>query len=208
MRSMPARHPVWLVLLTVSLPMFMAALDNLVVTNALPAIRADLDATLEELTWTINAYTLSFASFILMASALADRFGRRRVFAIGVAVFTVASLACGLSSEASMLIAARAVQGLGAAAVLPLSLTLLSTSVPERLRPSSVTSIMAPHIPDGGVESALLTGSKSAAVTINSACTRQRRSVGRMHRTLKRARCFAVVLGHRCQNLPLFAAPT
>ena len=132
MRSTPARRPVWLVLLTVSLPMFMAALDNLVVTNALPAIRADLDATLEGLTWTINAYTLSFASFILMASALADRFGRRRVFALGVAVFTLASLACGLSTEAWMLIAARAVQGLGAAAVLPLSLTLLSTSVPER----------------------------------------------------------------------------
>src|SRR5690625_5533804 len=138
MRSTPARRPVWLVLLTVSLPMFMAALDNLVVTNALPAIRADLDATLEGLTWTINAYTLSFASFILMASALADRFGRRRVFALGVAVFTLASLACGLSSEAWMLIAARAVQGLGAAAVLPLSLTLLSTSVPERLRPAAI----------------------------------------------------------------------
>ncbi len=138
MRSTPARRPVWLVLLTVSLPMFMAALDNLVVTNALPAIRADLDATLEGLTWTINAYTLSFASFILMASALADRFGRRRVFALGVAVFTVASLACGLSTEAWMLIAARAVQGLGAAAVLPLSLTLLSTSVPERLRPAAI----------------------------------------------------------------------
>src|SRR5690625_2011316 len=138
MRSTPARRPVWLVLLTVSLPMFMAALDNLVVTNALPAIRADLDATLEGLTWTINVYTLSFASFILMASALADRFGRRRVFALGVAVLTVASLACGLSTEAWMLIAARAVQGLGAAAVLPLSLTLLSTSVPERLRPAAI----------------------------------------------------------------------
>lgn len=132
------RHPVWLVVVAVSVPMFMAALDNLVVTNALPVIRAELGASLEELTWVVNAYTLSFASLILMASALADRFGRRRVFSLGVLLFTLASLACGVSGEAWMLITARAFQGAGAAAVLPLSLTLLSTSVPERVRPAAI----------------------------------------------------------------------
>ncbi|MEB4614437.1 DHA2 family efflux MFS transporter permease subunit [Leucobacter sp. M11] len=132
------RRPVWLVLVAVSLPMFMAALDNLVVTNALPVIRAEFGASLEELTWMVNAYTLSFASLILMASALADRFGRRRVFAIGLVVFTLASLACGFSDEAWMLIVARAIQGAGGAALMPLSLTLLSTSVPERVRPAAI----------------------------------------------------------------------
>lgn len=106
-------RPTWLVVLAVSLPMFMAALDNLVVTNALPVIREDLGASLEVLTWTVNAYTLSFASLILMASALADRFGRRRVFIGGLFVFTLASLWCGFSDDVGMLIAARALQGAG-----------------------------------------------------------------------------------------------
>lgn len=131
-------RPTWLVVLAVSLPMFMAALDNLVVTNALPVIREDLGASLEALTWTVNAYTLSFASLILMASALADRFGRRRVFMGGLFVFTLASLWCGFSDDVGMLIAARALQGAGGAAVMPLSLTLLSTSVPLRMRPAAI----------------------------------------------------------------------
>lgn len=131
-------RPTWLVVLAVSLPMFMAALDNLVVTNALPVIREDLGASLEALTWTVNAYTLSFASLILMASALADRFGRRRVFIGGLFVFTLASLWCGFSDDVGMLIAARALQGAGGAAVMPLSLTLLSTSVPLRMRPAAI----------------------------------------------------------------------
>lgn len=138
MNASTARHPVWLVLATVSLPMFMVALDNLVVTNALPVIRAELGASLEELTWVVNAYTLSFASLILMASALADRFGRRRVFAGGLLLFTLASLACGMSSEVWMLLVSRALQGVGAAGVMPLSLTLLSTSVPDRVRPAAI----------------------------------------------------------------------
>lgn len=138
MSEQTRRRPVWLVLMAVSLPMFMASLDNLVVTNALPVIRAEIGASLEELTWTVNAYTLSFASLILMASSLADRFGRRRVFMIGLTVFTLASLACGLSTESWMLILARAFQGAGGAALMPLSLTLLSTSVPERMRPAAI----------------------------------------------------------------------
>lgn len=138
MSETAGRRPIWLVLTAVSLPIFMAALDNLVVTNALPVIREELDATLEQLTWVVNAYTLSFASLILMASALADRFGRRRVFLGGLVVFTLASVACGLSDQIELLIAARAVQGAGGAAIMPLSLTLLSTSVPEQMRPLAI----------------------------------------------------------------------
>src|SRR5699024_3760028 len=138
MKQTTSARPTWLVIVAVSLPMFMAALDNLVVTNALPVIRAELGASLEELSWTVNAYTLAFASLILMASALADRFGRRRVFMAGLVVFTAASLWCGLADDAWTLICARALQGAGGAAVMPLSLTLLSTSVPERLRPAAI----------------------------------------------------------------------
>ena len=133
----PAR-PIWLIILTVSLPMFMASLDNLIVTNALPVIGRELGATFEQLSWFVNAYTLAFASLVLMSSGLADRCGRRRIFAGGLALFTVGSLLCGLSTEPWMLIAARTLQGVGGAALLPLSLTLLSTSVPERLRPAVI----------------------------------------------------------------------
>jgi len=121
--------PVWLAILAASLPMFMSTLDNLVMTNALPAIRLDLGATVEELQWFVNAYTLSFASLILMAAALGDRLGRRSVFVAGIIVFTVASAFSALSTEPWMLILWRAVQGAGAAALMPLSLTLLVGSV-------------------------------------------------------------------------------
>ncbi|PJJ61517.1 DHA2 family efflux MFS transporter permease subunit [Compostimonas suwonensis] len=130
--------PLWLVILAVSLPMFMATLDNLVVTTALPVLRTDLDASLEELQWFVNAYTLSFASLMLMAVSLGDRWGRKRLFAIGIVVFTVFSVACALATEPWMLVAARALQGAGAAALMPLSLTLLAGSVPDRLRPLAI----------------------------------------------------------------------
>ena len=110
----------------VSLALFMVTLDNLVVTNALVSIREDLGATLEELEWTVNAYTLSFAVFLLTGAALGDRLGRRSVFVAGLAIFTVASAAAALAPSTDALIAARALQGLGAAVITPLSLTLLS----------------------------------------------------------------------------------
>jgi EmrB/QacA subfamily drug resistance transporter len=110
----------------VSVALFMVTLDNLVVTNALVSIREDLGATLEELEWTVNAYTLSYAVFLLTAAALGDRLGRRFVFVAGLAVFTIASAGAALASSTEALIAARAIQGLGAAVVTPLSLTLLS----------------------------------------------------------------------------------
>ncbi|MFD0374036.1 DHA2 family efflux MFS transporter permease subunit [Streptomyces sp. NPDC127112] len=113
---------------------FMAALDNLVVTTALPAIRADLGGRLEDLEWTVNAYTLTFAVLLMFGSALGDRFGRRRLFTAGLALFTAASAAAALSPGISRLIAARAVQGAGAAVMMPLSLTLLTAAVPAARR--------------------------------------------------------------------------
>jgi EmrB/QacA subfamily drug resistance transporter len=110
----------------VSIALFMVTLDNLVVTNALVSIREDLGASLEELEWTVNAYTLSFAVFLLTAAALGDRLGRRSVFVTGLGVFTLASAAAALAPSTDALIASRAVQGLGAAIITPLSLTLLS----------------------------------------------------------------------------------
>lgn len=132
------RIPLWLAIVTASLPMFMATLDNLVVTSALPVIAHDLSASIEELQWVVNAYTLSFATLMLMTVGLGDRLGRRSVFVAGITVFTLASAACALATEPWMLIAARAVQGAGAAALLPLSLTLIAASVSERLRPAAI----------------------------------------------------------------------
>jgi EmrB/QacA subfamily drug resistance transporter len=131
-------RPLWLVLLAASLPMFMATLDNLVVTNALPVIARDLDAGINELQWVVNAYTLSFATFILMAVGLGDRLGRRTVFLVATGLFAASSALAGLSTEPWQLIAARALQGVGGAALMPLSLTLLAGSVSERMRPAAI----------------------------------------------------------------------
>jgi EmrB/QacA subfamily drug resistance transporter len=118
----------------VSTALFMVVLDNLVVTTALPSIRADLGATIESLQWTVNAYTLTFAVLLLTGAALGDRFGRKRMFTIGVSLFTVASAAAALAPTTEALIAARAVQGAAAASVLPLTLTLLSEAFPAGRR--------------------------------------------------------------------------
>jgi EmrB/QacA subfamily drug resistance transporter len=118
----------------VSVALFMTTLDNLVVTMALPAIRASLGASIQSLEWTVNAYTLTFAVLLLTGAALGDRFGRRRMFVLGLALFTAASAAAALSASTGELIAARAVQGVGAAIVLPLTLTLLSEAMPPQRR--------------------------------------------------------------------------
>jgi EmrB/QacA subfamily drug resistance transporter len=117
-----------------SLALVMVTLDNLVVTTALPVIRKDLGAGIEGLEWTVNAYTLTFAVLLLTGAALGDRFGRRRLFAIGLGIFTVASATAALAPSIEMLVAARALQGLGGAIVTPLTLTLLSASVPQEKR--------------------------------------------------------------------------
>ena len=123
----------WVLGLT-STAYFMVALDATVVSTALPRMQADLHVGLTSLQWTLNAYGIAFAAGIITAAALGDRFGRRRIFTIGLALFTVASAACALAPSASVLIAARTVQGLGGAIVLPLSLTILTTAFPAERR--------------------------------------------------------------------------
>jgi EmrB/QacA subfamily drug resistance transporter len=114
--------------------LFMFALDRLIVTTALPAIRQDLGTGLEGLEWTVNAYTLTSAVLLLSAAAIGDRFGRRRVFVAGLAVFTAGSAAAALAPSVDALVAARALQGLGGAVVIPLSLTIFSGAVPAERR--------------------------------------------------------------------------
>jgi EmrB/QacA subfamily drug resistance transporter len=130
---MTSRRSIW-TLAIVSIALFMVTLDNLVVTTALPSIRADLGASIEGLEWTVNAYTLAFAVLLLTGAALGDRFGRRRMFVIGLGIFTVASAGAALAPSTGALIGARALQGLGAAIVAPLTLTLLSTAFPAEKR--------------------------------------------------------------------------
>jgi EmrB/QacA subfamily drug resistance transporter len=117
-----------------SLASFMMALDSMVVTTALSTIRADLTASVEQLEWVVTAYNLTFAVLLLTGAALGDRFGRRKVFNAGLALFTAASVACALAPDAVFLIISRAFQGAGAAMVLPLSLTLITAAFPARAR--------------------------------------------------------------------------
>jgi EmrB/QacA subfamily drug resistance transporter len=124
----------WWTFAITSLALFMVTLDNLVVTTAIPVIRKDLHAGISGLEWTVNAYTLTFAVLLLTGAALGDRFGRRRLFAIGIVIFTAASAAAALAPTIGVLDAARAVQGLGGAIVMPLTLTILSAGVPEERR--------------------------------------------------------------------------
>ncbi len=123
----------WTFLIT-SIGLFMVALDNLVVTTALPVIRADLGSSLADLEWMVNAYTLTFAVLLLTGAALGDRFGRRRLFVIGLGIFTIGSAAAALAPDSQILILARALQGLGGAIVTPLTLTILSAGVPLERR--------------------------------------------------------------------------
>ncbi|WP_306332653.1 MFS transporter [Streptomyces sp. KL118A] len=124
---------VWALVIT-SVAGFMAALDNLVVTTALPSIREDLGGALHDLEWTVSAYTLTFAVLLMFGAALGDRFGRRRLFIVGLSVFTAASAGAALAPGLEALIAARAVQGVGAAIMMPLTLTLLTAAVPQAKR--------------------------------------------------------------------------
>jgi EmrB/QacA subfamily drug resistance transporter len=121
-------------LLIVSIGLFMVVLDNLVVNVALPSIHRDLGASIQALEWTVNAYVLAYAVFLLTGAALGDRFGRKRMFTGGIALFTLASAAAALAPTSGLLIAARAVQGLGAAVVTPLTLTLIADAFPPQRR--------------------------------------------------------------------------
>ncbi len=118
----------------VSVALFMVVLDNLVVSVALPTIHRDLGASIQELEWTVNAYVLAYAVLLLTGAALGDRFGRKRMFLAGMALFTAASAAAALAPSTGALVAARAVQGAGAAVVTPLTLTLLAEAFPPARR--------------------------------------------------------------------------
>jgi EmrB/QacA subfamily drug resistance transporter len=127
----------WVVALT-AIGSLMAALDTLVVSSALSTIRLDLGASVAQLEWTVNAYNLSFAVLLITGAALGDRYGRRNLYAAGLALFSVASAACALSPNVSWLIAARAVQGAGSALILPLGLALLSAAFPPERRGAAI----------------------------------------------------------------------
>src|SRR5256885_3559965 len=131
---MTHKRNIWWTFAITSTALFMVTLDNLVVTTALPVIRNDLHSGLSGLEWTVNAYTLTFAVLLLTGAALGDRFGRRRVLSIGLGIFTLASAAAALAPTIGVLDAARAIQGLGGAIVMPLTLTILSAAVPEERR--------------------------------------------------------------------------
>jgi EmrB/QacA subfamily drug resistance transporter len=127
----------WVVVLT-AISAFMAALDVLVVSTALPTIRLDLGASVSQLEWTVNAYNLSFAVMLVTAAALGDRFGRRRLYAVGLVGFAAASAASALAPSVGWLIAARAVQGIGAAFMMSLGLALLSAAFPAERRGTAI----------------------------------------------------------------------
>ncbi|ATL29790.1 DHA2 family efflux MFS transporter permease subunit [Streptomyces formicae] len=133
-QQQPSRgSAVWALVVT-SVAGFMAALDNLVVTTALPSIREDFGGALHDLEWTVSAYTLTFAVLLMFGAALGDRFGRRKLFMVGLTVFTGASAAAALAPGLGALVTARAVQGAGAAIMMPLTLTLLTAAVPVAKR--------------------------------------------------------------------------
>ena len=137
---------------------FMVILDVAIVTVALPAMRTDLHFSATGLQWVVNAYTLTFAGFLLLGGRAADLFGRRRIFLAGLGLFTLASLACGLAPGPETLVAARAVQGLGAAVLAPATLTILTTTFTESRERARALGIWSAALASGGATGALLGG--------------------------------------------------
>jgi EmrB/QacA subfamily drug resistance transporter len=127
-------HRKWWTLVAVAFGLFMIMLDNTVVNVALKSIQDDLHVSIASLEWVVNAYFLTFAVLLLSGGKLADRFGRRRIFVVGLAIFTASSLACGLATNGSELIAFRAVQGIGAALLNPATLSIITATFPPRQR--------------------------------------------------------------------------
>ena len=152
------RTPEWLVLTLVCVAQFMVLLDVSIVNVALPSIKHSLGFSQVELQWVLNAYTLTFAGFLLLGGRTADLFGRRRVFLIGLTVFTLASLLGGLAQNQAMLIGARAVQGLGGAILSPATLTILTTTFREPKARARAMGIWSAVAGAGGAAGALLGG--------------------------------------------------
>ena len=136
----------WWTLLAVSFGLFMIMLDNTVVNVALPSIQKSLHVTQSELEWVVVGYALSFATFMLTGGKLADLFGRRRIFVVGLIIFTASSLACGLAGGATVLIAARVIQGLGAALMNPATLSIITATFPPRQRGTAIGILSLIHI--------------------------------------------------------------
>src|SRR4051794_24505568 len=137
-RFVTAENKKWWTLGAVSVGLFMIMLDNTVVNVALPAMRSSLHMTLSGLEWVVAGYALTFAAFMLIGGKLADFLGRRLIFSIGLAVFTGASLACGLAPNGGFLIGARVVQGLGGALMNPATLSIITATFPPRQRGTAI----------------------------------------------------------------------
>src|SRR3990170_480791 len=128
----------WFTLAAVSFGLFMIMLDNTVVNVALPAIQSDLEADLSELQWVVTGYALTFAALMLSGGKVADAYGRRLIFVVGIAIFTLASLFCGLADSGEMLIAARILQGVGAALMNPATLSIIAATFPPAERGAAI----------------------------------------------------------------------
>src|SRR5499427_5522826 len=128
----------WWTLAAVAFGLFMIMLDNTIVNVALPSIQRDLHMPISSLEWIVTAYALTFAALLITGGKLADLFGRRRIFVIGLVVFTASSLACGLAPTAGFLIGARAVQGVGAAMMNPATLSIITATFPPRQRGQAI----------------------------------------------------------------------
>src|SRR4051794_21316110 len=136
--SGPDKRQKVLVLLTMCFALFMAMLDNTVVNVALPTISRELGAGVSGLQWIVDGYVLAFASLLLTGGIAGDRYGRKKMFLLGLAIFTTASLACGLSGSTGMLISFRAVQGVGAALLMPGTLSILTVTFPPSERAKAI----------------------------------------------------------------------
>jgi EmrB/QacA subfamily drug resistance transporter len=148
----------WLVLVLVCFAQFMVVLDATITNVALPSIQQDLGFSQNDLQWVINGYTLLFGGFLLLGGRAADLFGRKRLFLLGIAVFTVASLACGLANDSTALIIARAFQGLGAALVSPAALSIITTTFAEGAERTKALGVWAGISAGGGAIGLLLGG--------------------------------------------------
>ncbi|MHB8593561.1 MAG: MFS transporter [Acidimicrobiales bacterium] len=150
--------PLWMVLALVCVGQFMVVLDLSIVNVALPSMQRDLGFSTSQLQWVVNAYALTFGGFLLLGGRAADLFGRRRVFILGLALFTGASLVCAVAQNQGMLIGARALQGLGGAVLSPATLTILTTAFYEPRERARALGIWSSMAAVGGASGALLGG--------------------------------------------------
>src|SRR5712691_10480426 len=148
----------WLALIVLCLGDLMIVLDTTIVNVALPSIRADLGFSQTSLAWVVNAYLLTFGGFLLLGGRLGDLFGHRRLFLIGVSLFTLASVACGLSTTQGLLVGARAVQGLGGAVVSAVALSLIMNLFTEPAERAKAMGVFGFVLSGGGTLGVLLGG--------------------------------------------------